>query len=132
VLAGLFTSLRRGWWVRALSNIGEGRKDTGLLGVQHLFILRVKRGSGSGERESTDASLHHSMPLNKQSNINPTRLQTKKLQQRSHKNRNNNIDTYQANPTKCAKRKFLLKYIIYTSPPSFSSQSPICNQSHWP
>jgi hypothetical protein len=55
-------------------------------------------------------------------NINPTRLQ------RSHGNETSNTHE---NPTqtKCAKRKFLLKYIIYTSPPlSFSSQSPICSQ----
>jgi hypothetical protein len=30
VLAGLFTLLRRGWWVEALSNVGGERKNAGL------------------------------------------------------------------------------------------------------
>jgi hypothetical protein len=102
-----------------LSNVGAGRKGTGLLGVQHLFILRVKRGSGSGERARMRRYITPCLLTN---NINPTRLQ------RSHGNETSNTHE---NPTqtKCAKRKFLLKYIIYTSPPlSFSSQSPICSQ----
>jgi hypothetical protein len=73
VLAGLFTLLRRGWWVEALSNVGgeRGRMLVHQLGVQHSFILRVRRGSRSGERARMRRYIT-TCPLNKQYKSNET------------------------------------------------------------